>query len=682
MSINADDSYHTLDQIDQPQSAKKKQVQQDSRDQGYSFGYLVMISLLFGLFCAIVAAGAVIALDNDYTPSQPYRMPNKAIISATFRAPFFDESFKQPILAYVDHEAQASRIEYYGGANVYITNKPANSTDYVIAPQYDRAVCFTNEHDGTSSLPLLFPKLHYKEGEESEEDSDEHGPKLTFSVGSTRYIPLYKRAEQQFLDGVNCDVWKYTHLKHDNSTSYDSLIPDGFSHVGEYTFYINAKTGIPVRFHMMGHSVFNGGSHMEEYFVDYHSVVAVDHIPSNMFAPPSGMTCIPDHIESSKRHRSPISLMTGSFSHQSPENKEFLQDSLFDQWAQTHQKTYTNAQEKATRKATFFKTVDMIAAHNAKPTKSYTMALNQFADYTAEELSLMSGRRLTNKHKLGKVDVCTQFVSIDDKDNPVPAKFNWANDTRVEAYLDPTVNHHQYSQIACGSCWAQGLSRAIGSQYYLVNTEEKYNAENKKDASVQHVLDCTNGPEYDVYGCNGGIDAYGASWLISKNGGLIATDESYSFINANGYCLYSINDKNISGLNPRTQAPVEKFTKVTACEHVGDQWNKDKEVDLVKLVESTKNALYYHGPLSVSIAVPQSLYYYQSGIYDDLECGHLNDDLAHTVTLLGYDSEEDYFLIANSWSTMWGINGSAKIKATGNICGVATTPLALSVEKK
>jgi hypothetical protein len=38
---------------------------------------------------------------------------------------------------------------------------------------------------------------------------------------------------------------------------------------GKYTFYVDAATGAPVTFKMQGHNAVLGGSHSDEYWMDY-----------------------------------------------------------------------------------------------------------------------------------------------------------------------------------------------------------------------------------------------------------------------------------------------------------------------------------------------------------------------------------------------------------------------------
>ena len=72
------------------------------------------------------------------------------------------------------------------------------------------------------------------------------------------------------------------------------------------------------------------------------------------------------------------------------------------------------------------------------------------------------------------------------------------------------------------------------------------------------------------------------------------------------------------------------------------------------------------GPITVGMhSYHDAFFYYKEGILTDEDCdadGQI--DHAVVVTGYGYDVEEDmdYFIIANSWSTLWGDNGFAKIQ--------------------
>merc|ERR1740123_1910325 len=85
-------------------------------------------------------------------------------------------------------------------------------------------------------------------------------------------------------------------------------------------------------------------------------------------------------------------------------------------------------------------------------------------------------------------------------------------------------------------------------------------------------------------------------------------------------------------------------------------------------------ALANIGPLSISVAADQTdFYYYESGVYDDPNCGgKTEDELTHAVLLTGYGTAlgEKYWWVRNSWSTTWGEEGFMRVAQKDDLCGI------------
>jgi len=67
---------------------------------------------------------------------------------------------------------------------------------------------------------------------------------------------------------------------------------------------------------------------------------------------------------------------------------------------------------------------------------------------------------------------------------------------------------------------------------------------------------------------------------------------------------------------------------------------------------------------------------YTSGIFDSTACG---TSLDHATLVVGYGSEngQDYWIMKNSWGTVWGEAGYMRLAIVNGqgICGIQMNPL-------
>ena len=65
------------------------------------------------------------------------------------------------------------------------------------------------------------------------------------------------------------------------------------------------------------------------------------------------------------------------------------------------------------------------------------------------------------------------------------------------------------------------------------------------------------------------------------------------------------------------------------------------------------------------------------GIYHEKRCALKPARLDHAVVLVGYGSNRgrDFWIVRNSWSKYWGVDGYVKIRRSGNDCGIASDAL-------
>mmetsp|Transcript_8008 Transcript_8008/g.7508 ORF Transcript_8008/g.7508 Transcript_8008/m.7508 type:complete len:109 (+) Transcript_8008:813-1139(+) len=85
--------------------------------------------------------------------------------------------------------------------------------------------------------------------------------------------------------------------------------------------------------------------------------------------------------------------------------------------------------------------------------------------------------------------------------------------------------------------------------------------------------------------------------------------------------------------------------------------------------------LYSVGPVSVAFQVASDFHDYSSGIYTSADCGTEPGDVNHAVLAVGFGYDEDldmeYWIIKNSWSADWGMDGYFMMEKGKNMCAVA-----------
>jgi C1A family cysteine protease len=82
-------------------------------------------------------------------------------------------------------------------------------------------------------------------------------------------------------------------------------------------------------------------------------------------------------------------------------------------------------------------------------------------------------------------------------------------------------------------------------------------------------------------------------------------------------------------------------------------------------------------PTSVLVEADQMVFQqYQSGIFDSTACGTYLD---HATLVVGYGSDagQEYWIMKNSWGTVWGDQGYMKLAIVDGdgICGIQKGPL-------
>ncbi|CAD8168719.1 unnamed protein product [Paramecium octaurelia] len=184
----------------------------------------------------------------------------------------------------------------------------------------------------------------------------------------------------------------------------------------------------------------------------------------------------------------------------------------FKTWQKKFNKFYTQ-NEEIYRQIIFNQNVELINKHNSNPNKSYSMAINQFADLTDEEFQSMY---------LGK----PTYVKTD---NIELSKGNNLGDADWASRMNPIKN-----QGNCGSCWTFS---AVGAVEGFLIIRKGF----KGVLSEQQLVDCA----VDAgEGCNGGNSDLALDY-IAEVGSVYERD--YEYTAKDGVCKVKQGKVRISG---------------------------------------------------------------------------------------------------------------------------------------
>lgn len=304
-------------------------------------------------------------------------------------------------------------------------------------------------------------------------------------------------------------------------------------------------------------------------------------------------------------------------------------DRLFDGFRRRYNKRY-EADELEMRRAAFCHNYRYINLLN-RAGLSYKLRINHLADRTNDELRKMLGVR-----GVGKLDSSTHATRFDAKVHNVrridslPTAIDW----RVFGGLTPVTN-----QGACGSDWAIAAKSVIESAFFLRSNR-------LVKLSPQELLDCAH--ETGNHDCTSGTPWQAYEYAL-KNG--IASEFYYGrLVNRKDRCK-------------RDEVPISARIK---------RW-----VLVGKDETELKQAVAMNGPVAAMIdAAHKSFFFYSHGIYREANCRTKPEDVNHAVVVAGYGSlnGREYFLLKNSFSNEWGLNGYMLIDANGNQCGILSAP--------
>ncbi|KAF3319721.1 low-temperature-induced cysteine proteinase-like protein [Carex littledalei] len=284
---------------------------------------------------------------------------------------------------------------------------------------------------------------------------------------------------------------------------------------------------------------------------------------------------------------------------------------LFEQWMETHEKIYSQPEDRTRGFENFLRNYEYVNGRNANG--GHSVGMNNLADLSNEEFR----EKYLSKFQMGKRR--ERRVGSDNERNyescDAPPSLNWEEKGVVTAVKN---------QGQCGSCWSFSTTGAIEG-INAITTGELISL------SEQELVECVT----TNWGCNGGYMDYAFEWII-QNGG-ISTESSYPYTAKDGIC-------NITQAN----------NKVVTIDGYQDVPPNDEALLCAVLKQ----------PISVGIdAGARDFQLYKEGIYNG-NCSSDPEEINHAVLLVGYGSENgtDYWIVKNSWGARWGNQGYIYIK--------------------
>jgi len=235
---------------------------------------------------------------------------------------------------------------------------------------------------------------------------------------------------------------------------------------------------------------------------------------------------------------------------------------------------------------------------------------------SVSDLSIAEKRALCG----AKIDLSKRFYVTSvraPKNVSSPSAFNWHNIDDKD-WMTPVRN-----QGSCGSCWAFGAIGAVEACCNILKNDPDYDI----DLSEQHLTSscCSAGS------CRGGYPT-GALDYIKDNG--VPVEKCFPYRAKNSKCTPCDNWENDS-------------YKISNYLHID--------------VSDYKWALEHYGPIVVVIKVPDDWFYYKAGVYEPVWSGEIGW-ANHCVVLCGWNDSKNAWIIKNSWSKYWGMDGYAYVK--------------------
>lgn len=316
----------------------------------------------------------------------------------------------------------------------------------------------------------------------------------------------------------------------------------------------------------------------------------------------------------------------------------------FRQFIAQHQRTYVvGSDEYIRRMRVFGDHLSRAARLNARPDRSWTAGVTPLADYHAEELQMLRGRK-------GSSSASTAVGASLLQQQELPAE--WLKWSKLHSFQEVT------NQGFCGSCWAMATTNVLNAHREIYhNITERL--------SPQELLNCVENPHNcgGRGGCTGATTELAMAY-VQQHGLSKEADHPYS--GKADLCKGMPGSSLVDGHKDQS----EGFRSLKM-----HGWQKLPE----NKYEPLKIALVTRGPVAVAVAA-RGWEMYVNGVYSECEKDVVID---HAVTLIAYGEDKDlkkkYWTLMNSWGASYGESGTIRLlrqDAEEAYCGIDNQPQA------